>query len=193
MDEFALQSHLKAAAAIQAGRFKPEIVPVEAPQRKGPPFLIDGDEGPRTDASLEALARLKPAFPTGPTGKEGGKVTAGNAPGLSDGASALVIMSRRKADELGVRLLARITGYAQAAVEPLWLFTAPVYAIRNLYKRTGLKQEAVDLFELNEAFAAQMLANGKELGLDWDKLTSTAEPSPWAIPSAPAAPARLPR
>ena len=172
MDEFALRSHLKAVAAIQAGRFKPEIVPVEAPQRKGPPLpgtaghtiSIDGDEGPRPDTSLEALARLKPVF------KEGGKVTAGNAPGLSDGASALVIMSRRKADELGVRLLARITGYAQAAVEPLWLFTAPVYAIHNLYERTGLKPEEVDLFELNEAFAAQMLANGQELGLDWDKV-----------------------
>jgi acetyl-CoA C-acetyltransferase len=164
MDEFALRSHLKAVAAIRAGRFKSETVPVEVPQRKGPPLLIDTDEGPRPDTSLEALARLKPAF------KEGGKVTAGNAPGLADGASAILIMSGRKAEELGIRPLACITGYAQAAVEPRWLFIAPVHAIRRLYEHTGLKQGEVDLFEINEAFAAQMLANGKELGLDWDKV-----------------------
>jgi acetyl-CoA C-acetyltransferase len=164
MDAFALKSHQKAVAAIQAGRFKAEIVPVEIPQRKGPPQPIETDEGPRSDTSIEALARLKPAF------KEGGKVTAGNSPGLTDGASALVIMSRQKADELGVKPLARITGYAQAAVEPLWLFIAPVHAIRKLYERTGLEQEKVDLFEINEAFAAQMLADGQELGLEWDKV-----------------------
>jgi acetyl-CoA C-acetyltransferase len=164
MDAFALKSHQKAVAAIQAGRFKAEIVPVEIPQRKGPPQPIETDEGPRPDTSIEALARLKPAF------KEGGKVTAGNSPGLTDGASALVIMSRQKADELGVKPLAHITGYAQAAVEPLWLFIAPVRAIRKLYERTGLEQEKVDLFEINEAFAAQMLADGQELGLEWDKV-----------------------
>ncbi len=164
MDAFALKSHQKAVAAIQAGRFKAEIVPVEVPQRKGPPRLIETDEGPRPDTSLEALGRLKPAF------KAGGKVTAGNSPGLTDGASALVVMSRKKADELGVKPLARITGYAQTAVEPLWLFIAPVHAIRQLYERTGLKQEEVDLFEINEAFAAQMLADDQELELDWDKV-----------------------
>jgi acetyl-CoA C-acetyltransferase len=164
MDAFALKSHQKTVAAIQAGRFKAEIVPVEVPQRKGSPQVIEIDEGPRSDTSMEALGRLKPAF------KEGGKVTAGNSPGLTDGASALVVVSRQKADELGLKPLARITGYAQAAVEPLWLFIAPVHAIRKLYERTGLKQEEVDLFELNEAFAAQMLADGQELGLDWDKV-----------------------
>ncbi len=164
MDAFALKSHQKAVAAIQAGRFKAEIVPVEVSQRKGSPQVVEIDEGPRSDTSMEALARLKPAF------KEGGKVTAGNSPGLTDGASALVVMSRQKADELGVKPLARITGYAQAAVEPLWLFIAPVHAIRQLYKRTGLEQEEIDLFEINEAFAAQMLADGQELGLDWDKV-----------------------
>jgi acetyl-CoA C-acetyltransferase len=164
MDAFALKSHQKTVAAIQAGRFKAEIVPVEVPQRKGSPQVIEIDEGPRSDTSMEALGRLKPAF------KEGGKVTAGNSPGLTDGASALVVMSHQKADELGVKPLARITGYAQAAVEPLWLFIAPVHAIRKLYERTGLKQEEVDLFEINEAFAAQMLADGRELELDWDKV-----------------------
>lgn len=164
MDEFALKSHQKAVAAIQAGRFRAEIVPVEVPQRRGPPSSVDADEGPRPDTSIEALARLKPAF------KEGGKVTAGNSPGLTDGASALVAMSRRKADELGVRPLARITSYAQAAVEPRWLFIAPVHAIRKLYEKAGLQQEEVDLFEINEAFAAQVLADGGQLNLDWNKV-----------------------
>jgi acetyl-CoA C-acetyltransferase len=164
MDEYALNSHQKAVAAIQAGKFETEIVPVEVPQRKGPPRLVDADEGPRPDSSVEALARLKPAF------KEGGKVTAGNSSGLTDGASATVIMNPQKADELEVKPLARVIGYAQAAVDPLWLFFAPVHAVRNLYEKTGLNQREVDLFELNEAFAAQMLADGKELGLDWDKV-----------------------
>ena len=169
MDEFALQSHQKAVAAIEAGKFEAEIVPLEVPQRtgrspsgKGPPQLIEADEGPRSDTSMEALGRLKPVF------QEGGKVTAGNSSALSDGASAIVIMSRQKAQELGVTPLARITGFAQAAVDPLWLFIAPVHAVRKLYNKTGLRQEEVDLFELNEAFASQMLADGKELGLDWE-------------------------
>jgi acetyl-CoA C-acetyltransferase len=164
MDEYALKSHQKAVAATHAGRFEAEIVPVEVPQRRGTPQPIDIDEGPRPDTSLEALARLKPTF------KEDGKVTAGNSPGLTDGASALVVISRRKAHELGLNPLARIIGYAQAAVEPLWLFIAPVHAVRRLYKKTGLKQEEVDLFEINEAFASQMLVNGLELGLDWNKI-----------------------
>jgi acetyl-CoA C-acetyltransferase len=164
MDELALQSHQKAIAAIEAGKFEAEIVPVEVPQRKGPPRLIEADEGPRADTSMDVLGRLRPVF------QEGGKVTAGNSSGLTDGASAVVIMSRQKAEELGVTPLARITGFAQAAVDPLWLFIAPVHAIRKLYNKTGLDQEEVDLFELNEAFAAQMLADGKELGVDWDKV-----------------------
>jgi acetyl-CoA C-acetyltransferase len=160
MDELALGSHQKAVAAAEAGKFEAEIVPVEVPQRKGPPRLIETDEGPRPDTSMEALGRLKPVF------QEGGKVTAGNSSGLTDGASALVIMSREKAAELGVTPLARITGYAQAAVDPLWLFIAPVHAVRKLYDKTGLTQEEMDLFEINEAFASQMAADGKELGLD---------------------------
>ena len=164
MDEFALQSHQKAVAAVGAGKFEAEIVPVEVPQRKVPPRLIEVDEGPRSDTTMEALARLTPVF------REGGKVTAGNSSGLTDGASAMLIMSRQKADELGVTPLARITGFAQAAVDPLWLFIAPVHAVRKLFKKADLKQEEVDLFELNEAFASQMLANGRELGLDWEKV-----------------------
>ena len=164
MDEFAFQSHQKAAAAMEAGKFEAEIVPVEVPQRKGPPRLIEVDEGPRPTTTMEALAHLKPVF------REGGKVTAGNSSGLTDGASAILIMSRQKANELGVTPLARITGFAQAAVDPLWLFIAPVHAVRKLFKKADLKQEEVDLFELNEAFASQMLANGRELGLDWEKV-----------------------
>jgi acetyl-CoA C-acetyltransferase len=164
MDELALKSHQKAIAAIEAGKFEAEIVPVEVPQRKGPPRLIETDEGPRSDTSMEALGRLRPVF------QEGGKVTAGNSSGLTDGASAMVIMSRQKADELDVTPLARITGFAQVGVDPLWLFFAPVHAVRELYDKTGLNQEEVDLFELNEAFASQMLADGKELGLDWEKV-----------------------
>jgi acetyl-CoA C-acetyltransferase len=164
MDELALQSHQKAVAAIEVGKFEAEIVPVEVPQRKGPPSIIEADEGPRSDTSIEALGRLKPVF------QKGGKVTAGNSSGLTDGASTMVIMSRQKADELGVEPLARITGFAQAAVDPLWLFIAPVHAILKLYDKTGLKQEEVDLFELNEAFASQMAADAKELGLDLDKV-----------------------
>jgi acetyl-CoA C-acetyltransferase len=164
MDAYALGSHRKAVAASQSGRFQAEIVPVPVPQPNGPPRSIEVDEGPRPDTSLEALARLKPAF------REGGRVTAGNAPGLSDGAGALVLMSRQKADELGMQPLARITGFTQAALEPAWLFATPAYAMRRLYERTGLRPEDIDLFELNEAFAAQVLANGKELGLDWDKV-----------------------
>jgi acetyl-CoA C-acetyltransferase len=162
MDEFALKSHQKAVTAIEAGKFESEIVSVEVSHQKGPSRLVEIDEGPRPDTSMETLARLKPVF------QEGGKVTAGNSPGLTDGASAMVIMGQGKADELGVRPLARITGYAQVAVEPLWLFIAPVHAIRRLYQKTGLKQEEVHLFELNEAFAAQMLVDGRELGLDWE-------------------------
>jgi len=163
MDEFSLASHRKAVAATNQGQFKAEIVPVHVPG-KGAGTTIDRDECPRADTSLEALAALKPAF------RAGGKVTAGNAPGLSDGAAALVLMSGRKARELGCRPLARITGWAQAAVEPKWIFIAPVFAIRNLLRRTGTTLQTFDLLEVNEAFAAQVLADGKELGWDWDRL-----------------------
>jgi len=164
MDEYALNSHHKAIAATDSGAFAAEIVPVEVPQRKKPPLLLKEDECPRRDTSLEKLARLRPAF------EEGGRVTAGNAPGITDGAAAVVIMSRAKADELGIAPLARITGYDQAAVKPHKIFTAPIFAVRNLLQRTGLELEHFDLIEVNEAFAAQTLADGKALSFDWDKV-----------------------
>ena len=164
MDEYALNSHRKAIAATDAGSFAAEIVPVEVPQRKRPPLLLKEDECPRRDTNLEKLAKLKSAF------EEGGRVTAGNAPGITDGAAAVVIMSRAKADELGIAPLARITGYDQAAVKPKEIFTAPIFAIKNLLQRTGLELEHFDLIEVNEAFAAQTLATGKALGVDWNKV-----------------------
>jgi acetyl-CoA C-acetyltransferase len=167
LDVYALRSHHKAIAAIDAGRFKAEIVPVEVPQRRGGPIRFDTDEAPRRDSSLEKLAGLRPAF------QEGGIVTAGNAPGITDGAAALVVASRRKANKLGLQPLARITGYAQAAVEPGWVFIAPAHAVRSLLHKTGTALADYDLIEINEAFAAQTLADGKELekdGWDWDKV-----------------------
>lgn len=167
LDEYAVHSHRKAIEAMDAGRFKAEIAPVEVPQRKAPPLLFDTDENPRRDTSVEALARLKPAF------QPDGIVTAGNAPGITDGAAAVVVMSRRKAGELGLKPLARITGYSQAAVEPQWLFIAPVHAIRRLLERTSTTLADYDLIELNEAFAAQTLADGRALeqnGWDWTKV-----------------------
>lgn len=164
LDEYAYQSHMKAIAAIDAGRFKEEIVPVEIPQRKGEPLLFDTDEVPRRDTSMEALARLKPAF------QSDGIVTAGNSPGITDGAAAVVVMSRAKAEELAIRPLARIVAYAQAAVEPLRIFTAPIFAVRRLLEKTGTTIGDYDLFEVNEAFAAQVLADGRELGLPWEKV-----------------------
>ena len=167
LDEYAYHSHRKAIDAMEAGRFKAEIVPVEVPQRKKPPLIFDTDEGPRRDTSPELLAKLRPAF------KTDGIVTAGNAPGITDGAAAVVVMSRRKADELGLKPIARITGYDQAAVEPQWLFIAPVHAVRRLLNRTGTTLDDYDLIELNEAFAAQTLADGRSLekdGWDWGKV-----------------------
>jgi acetyl-CoA C-acetyltransferase len=164
LDEYSLKSHQKAIAAIDAGKFKEEIIPVEVPQRKGPPVLVDTDECPRRDTSLEALARLRPAF------KPDGIVTAGNSPGITDGAAAVVVMSAEKAKELGIEPLARIIAYDQAAVEPLKIFTAPIFAVRRLLKKTGTTLDDYDLIEVNEAFAAQTLADGRELGMDWDKV-----------------------
>jgi acetyl-CoA C-acetyltransferase len=164
LDEYSLKSHQKAIAAIDAGKFKEEIVPVEVPQRKGPPTLVDTDECPRRDTSMEALARLRPAF------KPDGMVTAGNSPGITDGAAAVVVMSAEKAKELGIEPLARIIAYDQAAVEPLKIFTAPIFAVRKLLKKTGTTLDDYDLIEMNEAFAAQTLADGRELGVDWDKV-----------------------
>jgi acetyl-CoA C-acetyltransferase len=167
MDELAYQSHQKAIEAMDAGRFKDEIVPVEIPGRKGQVTVVDTDEGPRRDTSIEALSKLRPAF------KEGGKVTAGNAPGLNDGASAVVVASRTYAESKGLKPLARIVGYAQAAVEPKYLFAAPAHAMPLLLDKIGWTLKEVDLIELNEAFAAQVLADGyalADLGWDWNKV-----------------------
>jgi acetyl-CoA C-acetyltransferase len=167
MDQFALESHQKAIAAMDGGKFKAEIVKVEVPAGKGKVNVVDTDEGPRRDTSLEALAKLTPAF------KRDGRVTAGNSPGLNDGAAAVVVMSREKAEQLGQAHLARIVGYAQVAVEPAWLFIAPARAVPKLLHKVGWKLSDVDLIEINEAFAAQVLADGKDmenLGWDWSKV-----------------------
>jgi acetyl-CoA C-acetyltransferase len=167
MDRYALASHQKAIAAIDTGKFKDEIIPVNFKDARGRVTVVTADEAPRRDTSWEALARLQPAF--SPTGR----VTAGNAPGLNDAAAALVIASAAKARELGVPPLARIVGYAQAAVEPKYIFEAPAKAIPRLLDKVGWTLPEVDLIELNEAFAAQMLANGgalADLGWDWDKV-----------------------
>ena len=164
LDEFAYHSHKKAIAAIDGGKFKEEIAPVEVPQRKRPPIIFDTDECPRRDTSLEALAKLRSAF------QKDGLVTAGNAPGITDGAAAVVVMSRQKADELGIKPLARIVGYDQVAVEPLKVFTAPIFATRKLLEKTGYGLGDLDLIEANEAFAAQVVADGKALGWDWNKV-----------------------
>jgi acetyl-CoA C-acetyltransferase len=164
MDKYAYQSQMKAIEAVDEGRFEEEIVPVEVPQRRGDPILFDTDEVPRRDTSLEKLARLRPVF------EKDGRITAGNAPGITDGAAATVVMSRAKAEELGIAPLARVVAYDQAAVEPLKVFTAPIFAVGKLLEKTGTSVEDYDLFEVNEAFAAQVLADGRELGLLWDKV-----------------------
>jgi acetyl-CoA C-acetyltransferase len=163
-DEYALESHRKAVAATTDGRFVAELVPVEVPQKRGT-AVVAVDEPPRPDTSLAALERLQPAFQA-----EGGTVTAGNAPGLSDGAAALVVVAGERGRDLGLPALARISGYATAALAPLLVFAAPPLAIRQLLAQTGLSLDDFDLIEINEAFAAQVLANGKELGWDWDKV-----------------------
>jgi acetyl-CoA C-acetyltransferase len=167
MDEFAFASHQKALAASDSGKFKAEIVPVELPARKSQVALFDTDETPRRDTTLEALNKLKPAF------RADGKVTAGNAPGLNDGAAAAVVSSRARAESLGLKPLARIAGYAQAALDPKHIFAAPAKAIPILLEKVGWKLSDVDLIELNEAFAAQVLADGyalADLGWDWGKV-----------------------
>ncbi len=167
MDRFSLESHQKAIAAQQAGKFQAEIVPVEIKGRRGEVTLIDRDEGPRLDTTLESLAKLKPAF------KEGGKVTAGNSSSMNDGAAAVVIASRAYAEKHGLRPLARVIGYTQAAVDPKFLFAAPAHAIPRLLNRIGWRLHDVDLIELNEAFASQVLADGlllSDQGWDWDRV-----------------------
>ena len=173
-DAFALESHRRAVAAIDAGRFADEIAPVIVRDAKGRETVVDTDENPRRETSAEALAKLKPAFAL-PTGEDAGDattgtVTAGNAPGITDGAAATVVASERAVDRLGLTPLARIVGYAQAEVAPKWLFLAPIEGVRKLLDRTGLTIDAFDLIEINEAFAAQTLADGRELGWDWDRV-----------------------
>ncbi len=164
-DEYALNSHRKAAAAINAGKFKDEIVPVEIAQKKGPALVFDTDETVREDTSLEALAKLKPAFK-----KEGGTVTAGNAPGVNDGASAVVVTSRDRARELGVEPMARIVAQATSGLEPALVMMAPVEAIRKVLRKAGWSLDDVDLIELNEAFSVQAVAITKELGLNPERV-----------------------
>ena len=163
-DEYALNSHRKAAAAIKSGSFKDEIVPVEIPQKKGAPIVFDTDEPVREDSSIEALAKLKPAF------KTEGTVTAGNAPGMNDGASALVVTSSERAKALGVEPLGRIVAQATSGTEPRLVMMAPVEAIKKLLKKTGWSLNDVDLIELNEAFAVQAVAITRELDLDPEKV-----------------------
>ncbi|HSO11956.1 MAG TPA: acetyl-CoA C-acetyltransferase [Anaerolineales bacterium] len=167
MDQFALRSHEKAVAAQEAGKFNAEIVPVQIAGRKGAVTVVDTDEGPRKDSTLEALSKLKPAF------KADGKVTPGNASQMNDGGAAVVISSRAYAGKNKLKPMARIVGYAQAAVEPKYLFAAPAYAMPKLLKKIGWTLADVDLIELNEAFASQVLADGYALaneGWDWDKV-----------------------
>ncbi len=164
-DEFALDSHRKAIAAIDSGAFAAEIVPVEVPGRKGAVTVVDTDESPRRDSSMEALGRLRPVF-----SKEG-TVTAGNAPGLNSGGAALVVAGADWASEQGHRPKARVVGYAQAAGDPKEIFLAPVHGVKRLLEKTGLSLTDFDLIEINEAFAAQTLADGDLLpGWDWDKV-----------------------
>lgn len=160
-DEYALNSHRKAAAAIKAGKFKDEIIAVEIPNKKGAPVIFDTDESVREDTSLEALAKLKPAFK-----KEGGTVTAGNAPGVNDGASAVVVTSLERARALGVEPLARIAAQATSGIQPELVMMAPVEAIRKVLKKAGWSLNEVDLIELNEAFSVQAVAIMRELELD---------------------------
>ena len=162
-DRFSLQSHQRAAEATAAGRFKEEIVPVEVKQKKGT-MVVEKDEPIRGDSTMDTLAKLMPAF------QEGGTVTAGNAPGLSDGASAAVVVDQAFARANGLIELARITGYASAAITPRYIFAAPTRAVRRLLERTGMKVGDFDLIEVNEAFAAQALANGRELDWDWSRV-----------------------
>src|ERR1044071_6631478 len=165
-DEFAVNSHRMAIAAIQECRFKSQIVPVELPAKKkgAAPVIFEKDESPREDTTIEVLRSLKPAF------KKDGTVTAGNAPGVNDGAAAVVVTSAKRAKELGVQSMARIVAQATSGVEPKWVMMAPVGAVRKIWEKTGWKNDDVDLYELNEAFSVQALGVMRELGLDPEKV-----------------------
>jgi acetyl-CoA C-acetyltransferase len=165
-DEFAVNSHRKAISAIKECRFKAQIVPVEIPAKKkgAAPVIFDKDEGPREDTTIEILRALKPAF------KKDGTVTAGNAPGVNDGGAAVVVTSAQRAKELGVKPMVRIVAQATSGIEPKWVMMAPVSAVRQIWEKTGWKNEDVDLYELNEAFSVQALGVIRELGLNLDKV-----------------------
>jgi acetyl-CoA C-acetyltransferase len=165
-DQFALNSHRKALAAIQECRFKSQIVPVELPSKKKgeAPGIFDKDESPREDTTIEVLRSLKPAF------KKDGTVTAGNAPGVNDGAAAVVVTSAKHATELGATPMVRIVAQATSGIDPKWVMMAPVGAVRKIWEKTGWKNEDVDLYELNEAFSVQALGVIRELGLDTNKV-----------------------
>ena len=163
-DSFALQSQKRAVAAVESGRFKEEIIPVEIPQRRGEPLVFDTDEFPRKDISLEGLSKLRPAF------QKDGSVTAGNSSGINDGAAAVVVMSAEKAKELGVPVLATIKSYASAGLDPKVMGCGPIYASRKALEKAGLTVADLDLVESNEAFAAQACAVAKELNLDLEKV-----------------------
>jgi len=164
-DEFALQSHRKAIAAIRECRFKSQVVPVELPAKKkgAPAVIFDKDESPREDTTIEILRSLKPAF------KKDGTVTAGNAPGVNDGAAAVVVASASKAQELRARPMVRIVAQATSGIDPQWVMMAPVGAVRKIWEKTGWNKDDVDLYELNEAFSVQALGVMRELGLNPDK------------------------
>ena len=164
-DEFATASHQKAVAAQKGGRFADELIPISIPQKKGDPIVLDYDEPVRADTTAESLARLKPAFK-----KDGGTVTAGNAPGVNDGASALVITTSDKAKELGIEPLARIVAHATSGIEPKFIMLAPVEGVQKVLRKAGWEMSEVDLFELNEAFSVQALGVMKELGMNGDNV-----------------------
>jgi acetyl-CoA C-acetyltransferase len=164
-DAFAAASHHKAARAIRECWFKDEILPVEIPQRRGDPIRLEYDEPVRPDTSAEALGKLRPAFK-----KEGGTVTAGNAPGVNDGAAAVVVMAAERAEALGLTPMARVVGQAVSGLAPKWLLMTPVEAVRKLLAKVGWSMDDIDLMELNEAFSAQALAVVRELGIDPDKV-----------------------
>jgi acetyl-CoA C-acetyltransferase len=163
-DEFSARSQERAVQAIDAGKFKEEIVAVEIPQRKGDPIVFDTDEYPKRGTSAEKLGKLRPAF------KKEGSVTAGNASGINDGAAAVVVMSKEKADELGLTPLATIVANASAGVDPSVMGIGPVQAVKNVFEKSGLSMADIDLVEANEAFAAQSIAVDRELAFDHDKL-----------------------
>ena len=168
-DEFAAASHRKAVTAMESGKFKAEIAPVSVPGKKGP-TIVDTDEGPRKDTTRDSLGKLRPAFPQQGTPQDELSVTAGNASSLNDGGSAVVVTSEQYARAHELPMLARVTGYATGATDPEELFFAPIFAVRNLMQKTGQQIGDFDLIEANEAFASQALADGQELGWDWERV-----------------------